>query len=195
MLRKAVAALTYGALFASFAVAQEDYTRFRSEATAQALGSFVKQTNSKGVEQDATNSGGVLGSYRFFFDRHNGVEVNYGYMDNTQKYGQGRVDTNAHEFSAAYILQFPRKRWSPFVLAGTGGLVFDPKDTIGASTQTRAAFLYGGGADFNLTDHLFVRGEYRGFIYNSPAYDLTAWSGLDRITHRAEPSVGFGWRF
>ena len=38
----------------------------------------------------------------------------------------------------------------------SGGLVFDPRDTPGASTQTRAAFVYGAGADCNLTKQLFV---------------------------------------
>ncbi len=55
----------------------------------------------------------------------------------------------------------PMKHWSPFVLAGVGTLIFDPANFAGASTQTRRAFVYGGGADFNLTDHLFVRAEYR----------------------------------
>jgi opacity protein-like surface antigen len=87
------------------------------------------------------------------------------------------------------------KRWSPFVLAGAGALIFDPTNVVGANTQTRAAFLYGGGADFNLTSHLFVRAEYRGLVYNSPTYDLAGLNGFDRVTHRAEPTVGLGWRF
>jgi len=40
-----------------------------------------------------------------------------------------------------------------------------------------------------------MRAEYRGFVYNSPTYDLPGLAGLDRVTHRAEPSVGFGYRF
>jgi len=76
-----------------------------------------------------------------------------------------------------------------------GGLVFDPRDTPGASTQARAAFVYGGGADFNLTSHIFIRAEYRGFVYSSPTFDLAATQGADRVTHRAEPSVGFGYSF
>jgi hypothetical protein len=40
-----------------------------------------------------------------------------------------------------------------------------------------------------------VRAEYRGLIYNSPTYDLTALAGMDRVTQRFEPSVGLGWRF
>jgi hypothetical protein len=50
----------------------------------------------------------------------------------------------------------PMKRWSPFVLGGAGTLIFDPKNFAAASTQTRAAFVYGGGAYINLTDH-FLR--------------------------------------
>jgi opacity protein-like surface antigen len=42
-----------------------------------------------------------------------------------------------------------------------------------------------GGADFNLSHHVFVQAEYRGFVSNSPTYDLTGLAGADRITHRA----------
>jgi len=200
-------------VFTQSAFSQEEGPAYRSEATVQALGSFLKSTTAKGVEQSATNSGGVLASYRFFFDRHNGVEVNYGYQRNTQSYGLTNgplgLATDEHEISADYVLRFPMRRWSPFVLAGVGALVFDPgnvspsilsgflaADTVGnASTQTRASFIYGGGADFNLTRRIYVRAQYRGFVYNSPTYDFPGLSGLDRITHRAQPSVGFGFRF
>jgi opacity protein-like surface antigen len=196
MLKKQSATLTFGIVFMSAtAFAQENYTRFRSDVTVQALGSFVKQTTQDGVQQDSTNSGGVLGTYRFFFNSHNGVEANYAWTSNTEKYNQSGVKDNSHEISAAYVFRMPMKRWSPFVLAGASALIFDPKEVAGASTQTRAAFVYGGGADINLTDHLFIRGEYRGFIYSTPTYDLSALNGLDRATHRAEPSIGFGWRF
>jgi opacity protein-like surface antigen len=73
--------------------------------------------------------------------------------------------------------------------------VFDPKDFSGANSQARAAFVYGGGADFNLSRRIFVRAEYRGLVYNSPTYDLPVLAGADRVTHRAEPSIGFGYRF
>ena len=171
----------------------------KNEVSVQAFGSFVKSTNTNGVENTATNSGGVLGSYRYFFTRHSGVEANYGYALNTQNYtstgGALGVQNYSHEVSAAYVFRMPMRKFTPFVLAGAGGLIFDPKDFAGASSQTRAAFVYGGGADFNVTHHVFVRAEYRGLVYNSPTYDLTSLSGLDRTTHRAEPSVGFGYRW
>jgi len=171
----------------------------KNEVSVQAFGSFVKSTTNNGVENKASNSGGVLGSYRYFFNDHSGVEANYGYSLNTQSYGSTSgllgVKSYSHEVSAAYVFRMPMRKFTPFVLAGAGGLIFDPKDFTGASSQTRAAFVYGGGADFDLTHHVFVRAEYRGFVYNSPTYDLAGLSGVDRTTHRAEPSVGFGYRW
>jgi len=171
----------------------------RNEVSIQAFGSFVKSTTNNGIENQATNSGGVLGSYRYFFNAHSGVEANYGYSLNTQSYGSTSgllgVKSYSHEVSAAYVFRMPMRKFTPFVLAGAGGLIFDPKDFAGASSQARAAFVYGGGADFDLSHHVFVRAEYRGFLYNSPTYDLAALAGVDRTTHRAEPSVGFGYRW
>ena len=171
----------------------------KNEVSVQAFGSFVKSTTNNGIENKATNSGGVLGSYRYFFNAHNGVEANYGYALNTQNYGSSSgvlgVKTHNHEISAAYVFRLPMRKFTPFALAGAGGLIFDPKYVVGANSQARAAFVYGGGADVNLSQHVFVRAEYRGFVYNSPVYDLPALAGADRVTHRAEPSVGFGYRF
>jgi len=171
----------------------------RQEVAVQAFGSFVTSTTQNGVDNSATSSGGVLASYRYFFSTHHGVEANYGYALNTQRYTSGTgvtgVNTNSHEVSGAYVFRMPMRNVTPFALAGAGAMVFDPKDFLGANTQTRPAFIYGAGADWNLSQHVFVRAEYRGFVYSSPTYDLPVLAGLDRISHRAEPSVGFGYRF
>jgi hypothetical protein len=96
--------------------------------SVQAFGSFVESTNENGIENKVTNSGGVLGNYRRFFDVHNGVEVNYGYSLNTQSYssisGGTGVENYSHEISAAYVFRLPLHKFMPFVLAGAGGLVF-----------------------------------------------------------------------
>jgi opacity protein-like surface antigen len=181
------------------AFSQSEGTTVKNEVSVQAFGSFVKSTTDNGVDDNATNSGGVLASYRYFFNVHNGIEANYGYSLNTQNYGFPSgvlgVKSYSHEATAAYVFRMPMRHFTPFVLAGVGGLVFDPKDFAGANAQARAAFVYGGGADFNLSHRFFMRAEYRGLVYNSPTYDLPALAGVDRTTHRAEPSVGFGYRF
>jgi len=171
----------------------------RSEVSVQAFGSFVKSTTQDGITQGATNSGGVLANYRFFFTPGNGVEVNYGYSLNTQTYGLPAgplgVRADQHEVTAAYVYRHRMRSFTPFVEAGVGGLVFNPTDAPGASTQARAAFVYGAGADFNITHRIFARAEYRGLVYNSPTFDFAPAVGADRVTHRAEPSIGFGYRF
>jgi opacity protein-like surface antigen len=171
----------------------------RQDAAVQAFGSFVTGTTQNGINNSATNSGGVLATYRFFFSTHHGVEADYGYALNTQNYsspaGLIGVNTHSHEISGAYVFRLPMHSVTPFALAGVSALVFDPNNFAGASSQTRAAFVYGAGADVNLTNHAFIRAQYRGFVYNSPTYDLPAFAGLDRVAHRAEPSIGFGYRF
>jgi outer membrane immunogenic protein len=191
------AGILLGASLASMPVFAQEAGR--SEVSVQAFGSFVKSTTDNGIQQSATDSGGVLANYRFFFSNNNGVEVNYGYSLNTQSYnlaaGPLGVKAHQHEVTAAYVYRHPLRHFTPFVEAGVGGLVFDPKDAPAASTQARAAFVYGGGADFSLTKQVFLRAEYRGLVYNSPTFDLSDVLGADRVTHRAEPSIGFGYRF
>jgi outer membrane immunogenic protein len=196
MLRtKSLAAVLMGVGLASLPAFSQEFNR--SEVSVQAFGSFVKTTNDNGVQQSATNSGGVLANYRFFFSANHGVEVNYGYSLNTQNYlsesGLTGVKTDQHEFSALYVFRHKMKDVTPFVEAGAAGLVFDPRDLAGASTQTRAAFVYGAGADIDLAKNFFLRAEYRGFVYDSPTFGYV--QGTERATHRAEPSVGFGYRF
>jgi opacity protein-like surface antigen len=169
------------------------------DITAQAFGSFVTSTTQDGIENKATHSGGVLGTARYFFSEHHGVEANYGYALNTQSYaltaGAVGVRTYAHEVSGAYVFRLPHHTITPFALAGVGALIFDPTDFTGAGVQTRAAFVYGAGADISLSRHVYARAQYRGLVYNSPTYDLPAFAGVDRATHRAEASIGFGYRF
>jgi outer membrane immunogenic protein len=181
------------------AFGQEEFTH-KQEVTVLGFGSFLKGTTSNGVRNDAENTGGALASYRYFFNQHHGVEVNYAFSSFRDSYGSASSltshDTRSHEISAAYVFRFsPIKRITPFVEAGIGGLVFDPKNFSGASTQTRASFIYGGGADLSLSSHLYVRAEYRGLVYNSPTWGVTALNGLDRVTHAAEPALGIGYRF
>jgi opacity protein-like surface antigen len=185
------AALAMSPLFA-----QEESAPSKNEIAVQGFGSFTRSTFSNGVQQSAGDTGGVLASYRYFFNTHSGVELNYGFVSNTQTYGNiAGFNNHSNEITADYVLRLPRGRWTPFVLAGTGAIVFDPANVPGAGTQARAAFVYGAGADFNLTKRVFMRAEYRGLVYNSPTFGFSALSGLDRVTHTAEPSLGFGYRF
>jgi len=129
------------------AYAQSEGGRGPMDVAVQASGSFVTATTQNGIDNTSTKSGGLLASYRYFFSTHHGVEANYGYALNTQSYSSAAgivgVKTNSHEVSGAYVFRMPVRNITPFALAGVGALVFDPKQFVGASTQTCAAFVYG----------------------------------------------------
>ena len=183
-------------IVAAPAFSQEGY---KSEVVVQGMGSFLKQTTQDGIKHDATKTGGVLVGYRFYFTKHLGAEINYGYTLNTQRYftptGTTGIKSYSHETTGALVYRLQFKKFNVFALAGAGAIVFDPKDMRGIDYQARAAFVYGGGVDYNLTHRLFLRAEYRGLVYNSPTYNIAGLNGMDRTAHRAEPSMGLGFRF
>jgi opacity protein-like surface antigen len=181
------------------AFSQNEEGAGRSEASAQFFGAFVHSTTHNGIRQSSSDTGGLLLTYRFLFSKHQGVEANYAYLRSTTTYnlqsGQSGVEANQHEWTGAYVFRVPMRRITPFAEAGVGGLTFAPTNAINASTQTRAAFVYGAGADMNFTHHLFIRAQYRGFVYDSPTFNVTANLGAERVTHLAEPTIGLGLRF
>jgi len=77
--------------------------------------------------------------------------------------------------------------------------VFRPTDDAkrinsGIDQQTKAAFVYGGGVDFDIVKNFGVRAEYRGLVYKTPDFTTDSLN-LDKVTHLAQPSVGFFFRF
>ena len=174
-----------------------------SQITIQGTGLFTKSSTSESVSHDATMSGGVLVGYSYQFKPRLGVEVNYGYTLNTQHYdsltSRTSVETDVHEVMAGLILRIPSNvpRVRPYVLGRSGALIFDPTEnsaTSGPQRQTRMAFVYGGGADVDLTANFGLRAEYRGLIYKVPDFSVDSLN-LDKFTHLAQPSVGFFFRF
>jgi opacity protein-like surface antigen len=171
---------------------------FKQDAAVQITGNYTKETEENGVRANASDSAGFLGTYRYFFGTHHGVEGNYGYTRNTQRAFLGGLQAgtkvNTHEVSAAYVLRFPTGRVTPFALAGVGALVFDqPNSSV--EQVTKASFVYGGGADFHISNRAFIRAQYRGQVFNSPNLGPAIVLASERLTHVAQPSVGFGFRF
>ena len=204
MLRKLSMVLVSCLLAMPLAVAQEG----RSEITVSGMGVFPRQSTGNDVQQDPTNSGGVLASYRYALRPHSALELNYSYSRNTQYYTiQGTTagpflaqQANVHELTGAYVLHAGAdRRADPFVLAGAGALIFSPVASLanasfGSTTQTTAAFLYGMGFNYRLSHGFGLRFQYRGLIYKAPDFGVSdistgVWS------HSAEPSVGLTFHF
>lgn len=131
------------------------------------------------------------------------AEANYGYSRNTQKFtgsGSTRIQSNVHEETGELVVTpFSLARLKPYFLAGSGALVIDPTDDAqvfvsGADRQAKAAFLYGGGVDYDLTRHVTLRAEYRGLVYKTPDFNLQGLDA-DAVIHAAQPAAGIVFRF
>jgi opacity protein-like surface antigen len=187
------------ALFSLGAVAQE----VRSEVSVQGTGFFTKDASGNGIQDKATETGGLLIGYRYNITRWLAAEANYGYDRNTQSYigsTSGRVQSNIHQITGSAVVRLPRfARVQPYALVGGGGLLFDPTNNAGgtfagATSEAKGAFLYGGGADYAFTRHLSLRAEFRGFVYKAPNFNLASLK-TDTWTHIAQPSAGIVYRF
>jgi len=186
-------------LFSSAARAQEEG---RHEVTLQGTGFYTKDSNGNGISQHATDTGGFLVGYRFYFNRWLAAAADYGYVRSTEQNftstGPFNVQSNIHEATAALMVRLPSvSRLQPYVLGGAGALVFDPTGNgfvPGAERQAKAAFVYGGGVDYKLFYHVALRAEYRGFVYKRPDFGLASLNS-DVTAHTAQPSVGIAFRF
>ncbi len=178
----------------------------RSEISLQGGGLFTSSTMGNGTAYSATESGGVLGTYRYHLSRWISVEGAYGYSVNTQKYslsaGAFRIQSGIHDFTGSLVLNLPSHRHSrinPYLLAGGGALRFAPTNDqfntlSGAQGQTRGAFVYGAGINYGIYKGLSLRAEYRGLVYSTPDFGFGALA-TNAVTHTAVPTVGLSFRF
>jgi len=202
MWRRALLSLSAILLLSAVVAAQESH----SEISLQGTGSFTKDSTGNGTLQRGTDTGGFLVGYRYHFNRWLAAETVYGYNRNTQEFfaptGLSRIQANVHQATGGFVIKLPtpaRLRFSPYLLAEGGALVFDPTNnrfgTVpGAQRQATGVFAYGGGADFPIVKHVSLRAEYRGLVYSAPDFGLTTLN-TNTITHTAQPSAGIMFRF
>lgn len=177
----------------------------RQEVSLQGTGFFTKDSHGRGISQRSTDTGGFLLGYRYHFNDWLAAEANYGYARNTQfdvaGSGAFNVQSNIHEAIASLVVTPPISvaRLRPYFLSGSGALVFDPTGNAGgvvegARRQAKAAFVYGGGVDYDVAKHLSLRAEYRGLVYKRPDFELSSLNS-DVVAHAAQPSAGIVIRF
>src|SRR6266566_5253118 len=136
-----------------------------SQISFQGTALVTKDTTEGTTSHSATKSGGLLVGYSYQFNRWAGVEGNYGFTRNTQNYvgsfGQSSVRADMHEVTGSFVFHIPTQiaHVRPYALAGGGALGFDPVDNFRGNIdrQTRGAFVYGAGANFDVTRNFGVR--------------------------------------
>lgn len=199
MFRKLLVLGVLGLSTALVAVAQGS----RSEVSIVGSGAFTTDANGAGISQRASNGGGFGVGYRFNLNRWAAIEGNYSYTRHSEYFRSSSenagIESTIHFATADFVLKLPifSDDWRPYVLAGSGALIFDPTSNnviSGASVQSRPAFVYGGGVDFDVTRHVALRAEYRGYVYQAPNFDVANFKS-DATTHLAQPSAGIVFRF
>src|SRR2546421_2682149 len=165
-MKKSIVSMVALLVFATSALAQVEQP---SQITFQGTGLVTKDTTLDSNSQHSTKSGGLLLGYSYQFNSWAGVEGNYGYSRNTENYfgsfGQSSIQADIHEVTGSFVAHIPvnAAHVRPYLLAGAGAVVFDPTDRvslIAAQRQTKPAFVYGGGVNFDLTHNFGVRAEY-----------------------------------
>jgi opacity protein-like surface antigen len=195
--------ITVGA-FLAFTTAAMAQVEQHSQINVQGTALITKDSNADLGSHSATKSGGFLVGYSYQFNSWAGAEGDYGFSRNTNNYlsptAGSSVRSDIHEFTGAFVAHIPVRirNVRPYGLAGAGAIVFDPADNAvaaaGIGRQTKATFVYGGGVNFDVTRNFGVRAEYRGLVYKVPDFTVDSLN-LDKMTHLAQPSVGFFFRF
>ena len=192
-MKRIVVMLSVMLALGSFVWAQEA----KNELTIQGDGFFTKDSTGKGVENNPTYSGGFLAGYRYNLNRRFALEADYDYFRNSQDYPKSgtEIKTNVSAITGAAVVKLPKVSvLKPYLLAGGGGIIFDPHDAKSIETQARGSFVYGGGADLPVTKRVAFRVEYRGFVYRAPDFDRSDLK-TDKFTHSAVPSAGLVFTF
>ncbi|HVA65090.1 MAG TPA: outer membrane beta-barrel protein [Terriglobales bacterium] len=184
-------------------LAQGARAQTSSEISVQASGLFTKKTTGAAIVHSVSDSTGLLVGYRFHINSWEAIEAEYGYTRSRQVYLATATNTgpglraNMQQVIFNEVITTPKLFGvlEPFVLAGGGVVIFNPRGTPGfaATRQTKGAFNYGAGVNFHIF-HLGARVEYQGLILKVPDFNNTAFNP-DRWTHVAQPSLGLIFTF
>lgn len=156
------------------------------------------------LTDQSTRSGGFQASYSYQFNKWTGADVGYGQFRFTQSYssdsGSSSVQSDLRQGTTDFIFHVPEllSRIHPYAVVGVGALRFMPTENAnnidGAASQTRSAFIYGGGADIDISKRVGIRADYRGFKFKAPDFELPELT-TNMQTHISEPSIGVYFRF
>jgi opacity protein-like surface antigen len=214
-------------LSAAAGVAQES----RQDVSFSGAGIFGPTIHSPSqVTQTMTGAGGLLLSYRYMLTPHSALELNYSFAQDNQKYcthgdqctlggtlapttgttstgqpyGYYRIHSRQQEAIGAYVYSFNFKRYSPFLEAGVGTLIFTPvldeeTNLLGTKSSKGVAGLMGGGLAYELSPSFDIRVEYRGLLTKTPSFGVNSSSSLTLNANRYEiismPVFGVAYHF
>ena len=192
-----------GALLLGF-VAAGHAQESRQDASISFQGVTAPDVNGLGVfPMHTTNTGGALASYRYMLTPRSALELNYSFAQNTIYYNNvsfgGKVHARQQEITGAYVYSRTYGRYSPFLQAGIGGMIFTPIKDNGTSNldtkqNTNVGALFGGGVAYELSPSWDIRAEYRGFVTKVPTFGDSQFT-TNRWYNIYNPVIGVAYHF
>lgn len=169
----------------------------------------VSGTNYLGqpVDNNTSNTVGVLVDIRYTKSAWVGGEFNIGYARYTHNYTTTApptipstsvpflpVQSNSFEFTLGYVAHPPHPigGMQPFFGGGGGLVYFHPTSGGGEGlpNQGAGAFYYTGGVEKTLMTHFGVRAQFRQLFYLAPDF-YQNYLTTGKHTNTIEPGVGF----
>lgn len=153
-----------------------------------------------------TVTAGVLGSYRYLLTPRSGLEVNYGFAQDSLKFNapsialpNNRIHTRQQEISGAFVYSRNYRRYNPFLEAGPAAIIFTPildagTTQFGAKQSTQVGGLFGGGVAYEISPSFDIRAEYRGIVMKTPTFGISQFS-TNRYYVTSSPSIGIAYHF
>ena len=179
----------------------------RQDASISAFEIVAPQVSGNAVQPMRTTLvTGILGSYRYLLTPRSGLEVNYGWAQNSDVYQAFssncpicRVHARQQELSAAYVYSRNYKKYNPFVEGGVGGMIFTPILDTGTTSldsrqNTRIGGLFGAGVAYEISPSFDIRAEYRGMVVKVPDFGISALT-TNRYYVVSTPSIGLAYHF
>jgi opacity protein-like surface antigen len=158
-----------------------------------------------GVQLHSTPGYGALVSYRFLLTPHGGLELNYQYDQNTQRFccsfGSYMIHDRFQEFSGAYVYSFNFKNLNPFIEAGPAAFIFSPIDdsktqTFNVSRSTNVGLMYGAGIAYEISPSFDIRAEYRGLVMKTPTFNYPNNDFRTNVYYNIyDPVIGIAYHF
>ena len=128
------------------------------------------------------------------FTKNWGLEAVFDYVRTNYKATDSTTDVFNYRLEGLYYI-LPNSRFVPFLAVGIGGMSIDSRDD--AIDRHRAAFDYGAGLKYSLTERLSLRADVRhvltfGSVYNNLEYTLGLSFSFGGPKARAASTVASG---
>jgi hypothetical protein len=183
-------------------------TRWQTDVGVSGFPTFTSVTSGNGTQQTPANAYGGMLEVRQIFSPLVGVELAYSFNRSNQTYAPKTgacglecaytttpITASSSQISANYVLSHKVGNLRPFLVGGIGFYITVPGPTpYGNVTSIRAVYDGGGGLDWDFTQHLGIRIQYRGNFYKAPKISAI-YNPTGVMTQTGEPMGGVYYRF